>query len=219
MLEHLPHNPSILDVGCGAGLQTIEIARLSDGYVTALDSYQIFLDLLNQRVRAADLSRKVRIQQGSMFELPYGPATFDVIWSEGAIYIIGLEKGLQTWRPFLKQGGYLVASHISWLASDVPEEPRRFWEEDYPAITTVTENIDTFERAGYTINGHLELPESAWWDDYYLPIEQRLIDLRNKYQDSAAVKASVENMQREIDLYRRYSAYYGYVFYIARRKD
>ena len=219
MLEHLPHDPSILDVGCGAGLQTIEIARFSDGHVTALDSYELFLDSLTQRVQAADLSKKVRVQQGSMFELPYGPATFDVILSEGAIYIMGLEKGLREWRPFLKQGGYLVASHISWLASDVPEEPKRFWEEDYPAITKVTENLDTFERAGYTMIGHFALPESAWWDDYYVPIEKRLIDLRKKYQDSAAAKASVENMQQEIDLYRRYSAYYGYVFYIARRRD
>ncbi len=154
-----------------------------------------------------------------MFELPYGPATFDVIWSEGAIYIIGLEKGLREWRPVLKQGGYLAASHISWLESDVPEEPKRFWEEEYPAIRTISENLDTFERAGYTNIGHFALPESAWWDDYYLPIEERLIHLREKYQDSAAARATIDNMQREIDLYRRYSDYYGYVFYIARRKD
>lgn len=48
-----------------------------------------------------------------MFELPFSANTFDIIWSEGAIFIIGFEQGLREWKPFLKLGGYLVLSELA----------------------------------------------------------------------------------------------------------
>ena len=46
MLKELPKNPRILDIGCGPGMQTIELAKLSKGQIDALDNYQPFLDQL-----------------------------------------------------------------------------------------------------------------------------------------------------------------------------
>ena len=37
-------------------------------------------------------------------------SSFDVIWSEGAIYIMGFERGLRAWRPLVRTGGYVVVS-------------------------------------------------------------------------------------------------------------
>ena len=36
----------------------------------------------------------------SMEDLPFESSYFDLIWSEGAIYNIGFEKGIKTWKPF-----------------------------------------------------------------------------------------------------------------------
>ena len=40
--------PSILDMGCGPGVPTLELARLSGGIVTGLDTHQPYLDELNR---------------------------------------------------------------------------------------------------------------------------------------------------------------------------
>ena len=37
MMEYLPPEPRILDIGCGPGVQTVELLRLSGGTVVALE--------------------------------------------------------------------------------------------------------------------------------------------------------------------------------------
>jgi ubiquinone/menaquinone biosynthesis C-methylase UbiE len=83
-LPDLALQPNILDVGCGSGMQTLELARISTGTITALDNYQPFLDDLRRRAQSAGLDNKIDILNGSMFELPFARGTFDLIWSEGA---------------------------------------------------------------------------------------------------------------------------------------
>ena len=46
MLKDLPENPRILDIGCGPGMQTIELAKLSGGQIVAVDNHQPFLEQL-----------------------------------------------------------------------------------------------------------------------------------------------------------------------------
>jgi hypothetical protein len=121
------------------------------------------------------------------FELEF----FDLIWAEGYIYIIGVEKGFVQWRPFLRPHGFAAFTEVSWLRGDPPRDPRDFREEVYPAIGFRRHNEGSIRRAGYTQLDGFVLPENDWWNEDYDPIE------------------------KEIEIYRRYSAYYGYVFYIA----
>ena len=109
-----------------------------------------------------------------MFALEVPPAAYDVVWAEGSIYIIGFERGLREWSTFLKDGGYVAASELTWLDRDAPEELRRFWDEAYPAMQDVAGNLATLKSCGFEEVGHFVLPESAFWDDYYTPIEKRL---------------------------------------------
>ena len=97
----LPSNPSILDVGCGTGMQTLELARLTKGNILALDNHQPFLDELEKRSKIQNLSRRIKTINLSMFEMKFNSNSFDVIWSEGAAYIYGFEKALDDWQPFL----------------------------------------------------------------------------------------------------------------------
>jgi SAM-dependent methyltransferase len=154
-----------------------------------------------------------------MFALGFEPGSFDVIWSEGAIYIIGFEKGLREWKPFLKNGGYLAVTELSWLKPDPPAEVKTFWQENYPHIQTREENLALLQKAGYRAVGHFTLPESAWWQDYYNPSEKRIAMLTEKYRDNDEALAFLDISQREIDLYRRYSEWYGYVFYVMQKVD
>ncbi len=217
LLSGLPSEPAILDVGSGPGLQTIELARLSGGNITALDYHQEFLDELNLNASKAGLGEHIKETKGSMFEMPFGENNFDVIWSEGAIYIIGFEKGLKEWKPFIKDGGYMVASHISWLKKDVSEKPRAFWEKNYPAIDTVENNLQIAQSVGYNNIGHFTLPEAGWWDGYYGPMEENLKRLRVEHQGNESALAKIASTQEEIDLYRNFADCYGYVFYVLQK--
>ncbi len=214
LLSDLPPQPNILDVGCGSGMQTLELARVSEGQITAVDNHQPYLDDLQGRAEAARLDTRIRTVNGSMFELPFAKGSFDLTWSEGAIYIIGFEKGLREWKSLVRCGGYLVVSELSWIETDTPDEIRTYWEGEYPAIRTIAENIGIIGQEGYDLVGSFVLPESGWWDGFYRPLQRRMDLLRHKYAANREALAVLDASKREVDMYEKYSRYYGYVFYL-----
>ncbi len=216
MLNGLPAHPRILDVGCGPGMQTIELAKLSGGTIAAVDTHAPFLAEVQKRAVEAGMQERIRPLQASMFSLPFPEGAFDVIWSEGAIYIMGFEAGLKAWRPFLKTNGYVVVSEVTWLRENPPREIQEFWAANYPEMKTTEQNLELVRQSGYTPVGHFLLPESGWWD-YYLPMEKRISTLRGVYGNEPDALRQLDEAQREIDLYRMYSSTYGYVFYVMQK--
>jgi SAM-dependent methyltransferase len=219
--EMLPHleRPRILDIGCGPGAPTIELARLSDGEVIGIDIHQQYLDQLQTRIDGAGLGGRVRAERMSMFDIDFVDAAFDVVWAEGAIYIIGFERGLAEWRRLIRPGGFMAVHEMCWLRPDPPEEIAEFWRAAYPAITSIEGNLAVIDAAGYRLLGHFTLGEDAWWPDYYSPLEQRIEMLRSKYADDVAALSQLDEEQQEIDLYRKYKDWYGSVFFVMQRSD
>jgi len=213
MLKDLPAQASILDIGCGPGAQTVALARASQAKIVAVDTHQPFLDDLVRRAARAGVAERIKPVNASMFDLAFDER-FDLIWSEGAIYIIGFEEGLRKWGSLLKPGGYLAVTEISWLKPDVSDEAARFWLEAYPAMAPVEENLARVARAGYQSLGHFTLPESAWWNLYYHPMAERIAQLREMYRGNAAAQEILDSEYAEIELYRKHSNDYGYVFYV-----
>jgi ubiquinone/menaquinone biosynthesis C-methylase UbiE len=218
LMTGLPANARLLDIGCGPGLQTMELARISTASILAIDNHQPFLDTLNRRAAQAGLADRISTRNHSMFELDFEPGSFDAIWSEGAVYIIGCEKGLREWQPFLKKGGYLAVTELSWLKAAPPTEAKTFWNENYPGMQSLEQNLAVLQETGYREAGHFVLPESAWWQDYYTPLEQRIRILTEKYRDNEEALAFLRASQREIEMYRQYSEWYGDVFYVMQAK-
>lgn len=212
-LGDLPR-PRILDVGCGPGLQTLELAELAQSNVFAMDTHAPFLSGLKQRARRPGASGQVIPVRGSMFALPFAAHSLDLIWSEGAIYIMGFEKGLRSWRSWLKPGGYVAVTEISWLRPQPPPEIYAYWLNEYPEIRATNENLARIQSAGYRVVDHFALPPSAWWDDYYSPLEKRVAMLRDKHRNDAHAVELLDREQLEMDMHRKYSDWYSYVFYI-----
>lgn len=213
-LRNLPDEPIILDIGCGPGQQTMDLASLSQGTIYAIDNYEPYLQALQARVTQKGLANRVFPQAGDMNALPFEQAHFDIIWAEGSIYLMGFENGLTAWRPYLKPAGYIVVSEISWLKDKPPPDLVNFWDEAYPALQDQDGNITIIQRAGYNLIDHFVLPTEAWWDNYYIHIENKLSLLKTKYQNEAEALEVIAIEELETDLYRKYSDYYGYVFYI-----
>lgn len=212
MLPALPASARILDIGCGPGGQSVALARVTQADVTAVDNHQPFLDDLARRAARAGVAERVHPLNASMFDLNF-EQPFDLLWSEGAVYIIGFERGLREWRRLLKPGGFIAVTELSWLKPNLPEAARKFWREGYPDMATVEQNLARLSAAGYRSLGHFTLPESDWWDNYYHPMAARIQALREKYEHNPAAQAVLDMEYAEIDLYRQFSAWYGYVFY------
>lgn len=217
MLKDLPSEPNILDIGCGPGMQTIELAKNTNGKIVALDTHKPFLQALTRSALEEGVAEKIKATEGSMFSLDFEKKCFDVIWSEGAIYIIGFSKGIKEWHEYIKTGGYLVVSEISWLRQDIPEEARNFWQADYPDIKGIADNMKIIEESGYSPVGHFVLPESGWWNNYYNPLIERIKTLREKYAGNKEANDMMDATEREIEIYKKYSDYYGYVFYLMKK--
>ncbi len=213
----LPANPKILDIGCGPGMQTLDLARLSQGKILAIDIHQPFLDEVIARAKEAGFENDIQTEKMSMLEMDFLPEQFDLVWSEGAIYIMGFEKGFKVCRPFLKPGGYMAVTEASWFKPNPPQEALDFWQMAYPAMGTVDENMRRIEAQGYKLIEHFHLPNSSWWEYYYKPLEKRLSQLREKYAGNQEIQDTLDEESAEITIFRQYSSYYGYEFYIAQK--
>jgi SAM-dependent methyltransferase len=219
LVSGLPARPNVLDVGCGPGAQTLVLGRAIDGLVTAVDNHAPFLDDLRGRTVRAGLAGRVNPIRASMSDLPFKDAAFDLIWSEGAIYIMGFDNGLKAWRRLLRPAGWLAASEAAWLRDDPPRELADFWKAGYPAIRSISENLAAIRDCGYETSGHFVLPASSWWDSYYMPVMERVARLKEKYLGDAEAEGILDLETKEIDLFRKYSEYYGYVFFVMKRTD
>jgi SAM-dependent methyltransferase len=207
----------IVDIGCGPGMQTIALASASDAHVTGVDTHVDYLEQLRTRAARARVSGRVHALRASMFDLPLQAAAVDLVWAEGAIYIVGFERGLREWRQLVRRDGCVAVTHLSWLTADPPDAPRQFWASRFPAMATVEDNLRIAERCGYDVVDHFTLPESGWWNDYYRPLEQRLASLRATYASDSRALAVLDGTQEQIDLFRGFPGVYGYVFYVLRR--
>jgi len=219
LCEHLPAQPEILDIGCGTGAQTLALAEGSDGHITATDLVPTFLEQLDKEVVKAGLEDRIEIQEADMRALPFSEASFDLIWSEGAIFIIGFDNGLTEWRPLVKPGGYLVVSDASWFRPDPPQEVQDFWNEHYPAIRTVEENLAAAQQRGWSLVGSFHLPREGWAQEYHERLADRIAPFRQANVDDPDAQAVADMTELEMKMYSRYSDFYGYEFYVFRRSD
>jgi SAM-dependent methyltransferase len=219
LLPPLPAAAEILDAGCGQAPEAFDLLPLIDGRITALDLFEPFLAKAQERAEREGVPEsRLFFKRGDMEHLPFAHASFDLIWSEGAIYLLGFERGLELWRPFVKQGGFVVVSECTWLVDRRSVEVDQFWEEAYPTMGTIAENSEAARRAGYKIIGTRILPEEDLWDNYYTPMQTRLSTLAAEWAGAGdAAMAMLRESEREIALFARYAGEYSYVFYVLKR--
>ena len=211
----LPKAAKVLDVGCGPGMQTMDLADLlPQAEILAVDSHAPFVAEVNRRARSRGLDTRVTAVCGDMTALSFAPASFDLVWCEGAAYSMGVANALHAWKPLLKPGGKLALSDAVWLRPDPPEAVRRMWAEGYPEMRDVAAWRALVRDCGYALLGDFVLPERAWWDDYYTPIERRLAELAPKYAGEPVAEAVLREERAELELHRNYAAYYGYAFFV-----
>jgi ubiquinone/menaquinone biosynthesis C-methylase UbiE len=160
-LPDLPGDAKILDIGCGSGAQTRDLTRLSTGTLMAVDNHQSFLDSITLWAGKDGLSWRIKTVCASMDALPFEKEQFNLIWSEGAILIIGFEQGLKVWKPLVKKGGYLVVSDAAWFEPNPPQELVQWWEKEGYIPKTEDQLKDLVRNAGLRLLATYRLPEAG----------------------------------------------------------
>jgi ubiquinone/menaquinone biosynthesis C-methylase UbiE len=198
--EMLPRldNPRILDIGCGSGVPTMELAHLCNGQILAVDIDQQLLNSLEEKISEAGLSDRVHTLNCSLFQLDFPDEDFDLIWSEGSISTIGFARGLQEWRRILRPGGFMV----------VHDEEKG-----------LSEKCEQISHSGYHLIGSFVLSGDTWWREYYVPLEKYITEIRRDYSDNPEVISFCDTEQREIDMVKANPGQYGSVFFIMQKTE
>jgi len=217
LCRDLPSSPRVLDLGCGTGAQTLHLAEWTSGSILAIDSHPPFVARLQATLAAGGLSPRVEAMVGNMDRLELPAGSFDLVWSEGAFYNIGIDKALGICQGLLRPGGHVAFTDAVWRKEDPPEQVEASFA-DYPGMGRAEDVLARIEKGGFTLLGHFTLPDEAWWDDFYTPMTRRIEALRQKYAGDEEALGVLDELAREPRMHREYGEWYGYEFFVARRR-
>jgi ubiquinone/menaquinone biosynthesis C-methylase UbiE len=190
--------PLILDIGCGTGEPILELTQLSDGQIIGIDIDQNALDRLSEKIKKANLTERVKTIKCSMTNMTFPDKSFDIIWAEGTIFIIGFQKGLKEWRQFLKPAGFLVV---------------------HDEMSDIQKRLSLIPICDYKLVDYFIISKDVWWDEYYFPLEKKIKELRIKYGDNIEVQNILDKEQSYVDEFNRNPRYHGSVFYIMQKRQ
>jgi ubiquinone/menaquinone biosynthesis C-methylase UbiE len=216
-IEGLTDKSKIADIGCGTGGQTMVLAQNTQSEITGIELWKDFVNQFNQNAKEKNLNYRVKGIVGDMTNLPFQEEEMDLIWSEGAIYNIGFERGLTEWRKFLKQGGYIAVTENTWFTEERPAEIQEFWEKAYPEIDTIPNKVAQMQKAGYLPVAIFFVPEKCWADYYQIQHPKMYKSFLQKYAGNKAAEEFVAAQKYEAELFNKYKAYFGYMFYIGKK--
>ena len=215
-IDKLNENSYIADIGCGTGGQTLVLAKHTTGSIIGIDSSPTFIDKFKYNVNKNNFQNRIKGIVESMDNLSFKKEELDMIWSEGAIYNIGFERGLKEWNQYIKPNGYIAVTDASWYTEDRPAEITDFWKV-YPEMDTIPNNVMKMQKAGYIPIASFILPEICWTENYYAPQVSLQKNFLKKYAGNKDVEDFIFSERWERQLYEKYKEYYGYVFYIGKK--
>lgn len=154
--------PRILDIGCGQGQQTMELARHAGSEVIGIDIDQAALSKLRHRIDEAGLGHRIKAIHVSLFDNGFDENSFDLLWEEGVFHLLDTHRSLsECWR-LLKLNGYLVMHETTIWFDGIREKLPEF---------------------SFELVAHHMLPKHFWWTDYGAPLEERIRAYRETHDD------------------------------------
>ena len=192
--------------------------RISHRPLPATRLSSTLLHILNREAQRLGVANRLEARVADMRGLDFADDSFDLIWCEGAIYNVGVEAGLRDWRRLLRPNRYVALTEVCWRKPDPPAECVAFWKREYPAIRDTAALLEAVDACGYRTVGHFPLPASAWWDDYYRPLQDNLTAFRKRHLDAPVAQELADQCQKGMDVWHACSEFYGYEFLVLRAR-
>ncbi|MFW9998568.1 MAG: class I SAM-dependent methyltransferase [Candidatus Hodarchaeota archaeon] len=181
--ESIPRidKPRILDIGCGTGMPSLELVKLSNGKITGIDIDQDSLNKFNHKIKQEGLSDRIEIFNRSIYDTKFEDETFDIIWEEGVIHLLDFKKAITECNRILKLNGYLISGEANNWAD---------------------KKLKHFPKFGFNVLKQIPWAEKCWWKEYYAPLEKKVNELRNKYENIDDIK-EIKRHLAEIDMVKK----------------
>ncbi len=196
--ESIPEmdKPRILDIGCGTGMPTLELARLSGGELFGIDIDQGALDKLNLKIKQEGFSDRIKVYNRSVYNTRFKDETFDIIWEEGVLHLLDLSKALTECNRILKRmNGFMVTGETtSWLRRE----------------------FNHFPRFGFKLIKQIPWEKGCWWSEYYAPLEEKINNLRKKYDNLDEIE-EIQRHVMEIEMVKKDPAGFDCVTYVMQK--
>jgi hypothetical protein len=194
----------------------MHLVEMTHGSIVAIDIHGPNIAKLEVTVKERNLNERVRPLHGDFTSHGQDPGSFHLVWSEGALYNIGIETAMPMCRDLLVPGGYVAFTDAVWRTAHPPAEVIQSFS-DYPTMGSVGDVLEKIEQADLSVIGHFTLPDEAWWDDFYTPMELLLEELRAKYLGDAESMVILDQIAAEPRMHRNHSQSYAYEFFVAQR--
>jgi ubiquinone/menaquinone biosynthesis C-methylase UbiE len=124
--SHVKSNIAILDIGCGTGLLALKFLKKSDCHITAIDSSQEMLDIIEKKVKRFELNEKILCQHEDLEDIEFDEGTFDIITSTFSLHHIkGKYTMIEKIFRMLKPGGRLIIGEIDLDTTGDVRDPKR----------------------------------------------------------------------------------------------
>ena len=120
------NNRLILEIGCGTGLFTEELAA-TDNTITAIDISDALIKKAKERVSAAN----VKFVVGNAYKTKFEPDTFDFIVGSSSLHHLEVDLALKEFSRILKPGGGVMFTEPNMmnpqiaLVKNIPALKRR----------------------------------------------------------------------------------------------
>src|SRR5579863_4959 len=185
LLPHLSRGDRLLDVGCGPGTITMDLAELvAPGEVIGLDRSPEVIDRAREAAKMRGLSN-LSFEVGDVYHLDLEDSSFDVVYAHQVLqHLSEPVLALQEMRRVLADGGWLAVrdgdyGEFTWSP---PNEGLERWMELYHEITR---HNDSEADAGRYLAGWVEaagfdslerstsdwtyetVEEREWWADLW----------------------------------------------------
>lgn len=120
----------VLDAGCGMGGPARYLAKTYGCTVHGLDMTEPYLETADLLTGMTGLTDTVLLERGDVTDMRFGPATFDVAWTQHAAQSIpDKERFFAELHRVLKPGGRLVV-HDLYRGPGSPVHFPAFWGQD-----------------------------------------------------------------------------------------
>ena len=212
MVPNLDTRTRAIELGCGCGSASLTLAPLLPGKLVCVDIHEPFIARLRERAGELGLGDRIDARVADMREPGVDPRSCDLVWAEGSLYNIGFWEGLGLCRRLLAPGGVMAVSELVWLRERPNAEARAFWAEHYPKMLEHATIVADLRAHDLVVHSEFVLPR-ADWEGYYEPLRQRAAALSGR--SDPGMRAALENLAREIDIFERHGDEVGYVFLVA----